>query len=90
MASLVSAIDLQQINKTQFLIWGRNRGYPPLRALDPNHKLDCQCAAAPARLPCSIKILVAVIYACLKEIQQMDIYHYTRCLGTDFLHDVYP
>lgn len=107
-ATLSSAIALQQINKTQFLIWGRNRGYPPFLALDPNHSFECkaskaidkeghcfnwkhlECAAAPARLPCRIKILGAVIYACLKEIQQMHIYHYTRGLGTEFLHDVYP
>ena len=38
----------------------------------------------------SIKILVAVIDARLQGMQQMDIYHYTRGLGTAFLHIINP
>ena len=37
-----------------------------------------------------IKIVVTVISARLQEMQQMDIYHYTRGLGTEYLHDLYP
>ena len=34
-------------------------------------------------------LIVKLFYDRLQEMQQMDIYHYTHGLGTEFLHDVH-